>query len=284
MRRRWSLLLIPPVLFTASLLVFSQFAFLKSSFYEDLGLGRTGDRLTLQNFVLVFTDPYYLDSLWLTMRLSGSVVAATVLVAWPVAYILSRAPVRIAAFIVVLIVAAYFVTLPIKVLGLIILFNADGPAMTALRAVGLIDDEARFLGSLGAVGVGYVHLSITFMITLLYGVLRGVPTRLDEAASALGASRLRVVWTVILPLSLPGTVSAVLLSFNLLAGAFVSAALLGGGKVLTLPVLVQRSLIQFNDYGISAALAAVLLAIVLVINIVSVFAASRFTPAARIVT
>jgi len=132
--------------------------------------------------------------------------------------------------------------------------------------------------------IGYSHLAIGFMVMMLFSIIQTIPRRLEEAAEILGASRWRVYWRVVLPLSLPGVVSSSLILFNLLMGAFVSAIILGGGKVLTLPVLIQRSLMMFNEYGMAAALSAILLLVVLVINILSVFAVTRLRVASGIVT
>jgi hypothetical protein len=110
-----------------------------------------------------------------------------------------------------------------------------------------------------------------------YGVLHfaGHELRPTDLDCLDGASRWRVYWRVIVPLSLPGVLNALLIQFNLLMGAFVTVTILGGGKVLTFPVLIQRTLMMFNDYGLAAALSAVLLLIVLIINFTSIVAVTR---------
>jgi putative spermidine/putrescine transport system permease protein len=271
------------LLFTGGLIVFSQLVFLKASLHEDLGLGRSGEAWTWANYSSVWTDPEYLHGLWLTLALSSTVVAVTLVLAWPAAWILSRMRPAAATAVLTAIVVTSFVPLPIKTLGLMIVFAADGVLLGTLRHLGLVDAHFRFLGSLFAVGVGYTHLGLAFMITLLFSTLQAVPQRLVEAARVHGASSWRALWRVVVPLSLPGTLGASLMLFNLLCGAFVSAALLGGGKVLTLPVLIQQSLILHAEYGVAATLAAVLLLIVVAGNLASVAAARRLTPGARVI-
>ena len=281
--RFWGLLLIPPALFSGGLLLLTQIVFLSASFHADEGLGVACQAFTWENYQQVWRDPEYLQSLGLTLRLAALVVLVTLVMTWPVAYLLSRTSPRIAMVLIAAIIATSFVTLPIKTLGMVILFATDGALMRSLRALGLADAHFRFVGSFFAVAVGYTHLAISFMVTMLFSVFQAIPQRLEEAATIHGATRLRVLWRVVLPLSLPGTVSATLVLFNLLTGAFVSAVLLGGGKILTLSLLIQRSLILFNEYGMAAALAGVLLLLVLLVNIVSVVAVSRLTPAARVI-
>jgi putative spermidine/putrescine transport system permease protein len=119
------------------------------------------------------------------------------------------------------------------------------------------------------------------MILVLFSVIQTIPRSLEEAALIHGASRARMFWRIVVPLSLPGLVGGALIVFNLSMGAFTSAALLGGGRVLTLPVLIQRTILLENKYAMAAALSALLLALVLAINVASVFIVSRLKVATR---
>jgi len=283
MRWNWGMLVLPSLLFTICLLAFTLFVFLGSSLRADLGLGLLAEERSLENFRQIWIYPSYLESLWLTLKLSLSVCLVTLLITWPLSYLLSRLPPKLALLFVGLILASTFISLPIKALGLIILFGTDGFAMQLLRATRLVDEDFRFVGSVFGVAVGYTHLAIGLMVMMLFSVMQSIPRSLEDAARIHGASWGRTILRVVVPLSLPGTISASLMLFNLLTSAFVSATLLGGGKVLTLPVLIQQSIILFNEYGIAAALSLILLAIVLAVNLISVFAISRATPAARVI-
>lgn len=284
MRWNWALLILPPLALNLALLGFTLFVFLASGFHQDLGLGRLSESYSWYNYLQIWRSPEYLESLRLTLQLASSVCIVTLLITWPVAYLLSRLRPRTALLLVTIVLASTFVSLPIKALGLIILFSSDGILMQMLRATGLFAENFRFVGSLFGVAVGYTHLAIGLMITMLFSVMQAIPKNLEDAARVHGASWGRMLWRVIVPLSLPGTISASLMLFNLLTGAFVSATLLGGGKVLTLPVLIQQTLILFTEYGMAAALATMLLLIVFAVNLVSVLAVSRLTPAAKVIT
>ena len=105
--------------------------------------------------------------------------------------------------------------------------------------------------------VGFSYFSFGFAVLLLYSVVRTIPRSLEEAAAAHGAGRLRTMLRVVLPLSLPGLAAAFLTVFNLCMGAFTSAALLGAGRVLTLPVLIERTILAEVRYGLGGALGGV---------------------------
>jgi ABC-type Fe3+ transport system permease subunit len=96
-----------------------------------------------------------------------------------------------------------------------------------------------------------------------------------QAAGVHGASPLRVFWRVVLPLSAPGVITAGLVIFNLSMGAFTAVSLLGGGRILTLPVLIERTMILETKYAMAACLAAVLLGTVLLINALVALVVSR---------
>ena len=284
MRANWGLILVPSFLIGMVMLIFPQVIFLRASFFEDLGLGLLGDAFNFANYIAAFTDPYYTDALILNFKLSTTVVFLTIAVSFPVAYTIARMTPKWAMLILAAIVVSAFVSVAIKVLGIIILFAADGPIVKTLKALGIIGDGFAVIGTMPGVIVGLTHLGISFMVLMLFSVIQTVPRYLEEAAEIHGAKRWRVYWRVIIPLSLPGLISTSLLLFNIIMGAFVSALVLGGGKILTLPVLIQQSLLVHVEYGMSATLSSLLLIFVLSINILSVYLVTRVRAARLAVT
>jgi len=270
MRARWETFLIPPLVVSFLLFAIPQFVFLRTSLFKDLGLGRFGSALELGNYIQFFLDPFYLRSLGLTTYLSAVVVALTLLFGFPVAYVLARMRSRWASVLLAVIVIASFITVVIKVLGLIIIFSASGPMNGLLLALHIVESPIQMLGNRAGVVIGLLHYTLAFMVLVLFSMVQTIPRSLEEAAQIHGASRWRVFRRVVIPLALPGLIAGSLMVFNLCMGAFTSAALLGGGKVLTLPVLIQRTIILETRYGMGAALSAILLVAVLLINLLSV--------------
>ena len=219
MENRWFAYLIPPFLITLVLVAGSQYVFIENSFYEDLGLGRTGNEFTLVNYFNFFTDPFYMQTFW----------------------------------------------------------------VTTLLELGLIDRAYSIIGTQEGVVVGLMHFTIGFSVLLLYSVVITVPPSLEYAAQIHGASRWRVYQRVIIPLCVPGFVVGGLMIFNMCMGAFTSAALLGGGRVLTLPVLIQRTVMMEVRYSTAASIAFVLLISVILINLISLMAIRRFRSARLVI-
>ncbi len=275
MRIPWGGMLLPPLVVSFGLLVASQFLFLRGSLFPDLGVGRLGDVLTLRNYARIFSDSFYLSSLWLTIKLSATATVATLVIGFPVAYMLARMRSKLSMYLLATITAASFVTIVIKVLGLNIIFGANSQLNELLMWSGLVSQPITILGKIQGVTVGLMYFSLAFFVILLYSVVLTIPRSLEEASQILGASRLRTYWRVVLPLALPGLVGSALIVFNLCLGAFTSASLIGAGKVLTLPVLIQRTVLLDTRYGMGAALSAVLLAAGLLINLLSLYAVTR---------
>ena len=284
MRFRWGTLLIPSFVLSFLLLAVTQITFMRASFFKDLGLGLLDDKFQLTNYIRVFSDPFYLSSLKLTVYVSALVVIFSLAFGYPMAYMLARMRSRLATVLLAAVVITPFITIVIKVLGLIIIFSADGPLNSFLKGVGIIDTSVKLMGTVTGVVVGLLHYTLGFTVVVLFSVIQTIPVSLEDAAQIHGACRWRVFWRVVIPLSVPGIVAAGLINFNLSMGAFTAAALMGGGRVLTLPVLIQRTIMLESKYGMAGALSAVLLVTVLLINLVSAFSVSRLRKTRRGIT
>ena len=275
MNARWRYFLVPGLVVTLVLLISSQYVFIKGSFYEDLGLGRIGDVLFLDNYVRFFTDIFYLRSLWLTIKVALLATLFTLLLGYPVAYVIARSGTRLAMLMMAAIVMSSFISIVIKVFGLMIIFSSNGWINQALLGLGILDRPFTIIGNISGVIVGLIQYSLGFAVLLLYSVIQTIPPSYEEAAQIHGASRARVMWRIVFPLSLPGVIVGALTLFNLNMGAFTSAALLGGGRIFTLPVLIQKTVIFDVKYSMAGTIAAVLLVSVLLINLLSILLLRR---------
>lgn len=267
MRLRWGWLLLPSVLVSGSLLVASQLVFLRTSFYRDRGFGLVAPDFTIDNFLRVVADPFYLRSLALTIEVALIVVVCSLVIGFPAAYVLARMRSRWRSVLLAGVVVTALVAEVIKVLGLIVIFSADGALNRFLVGVLGLAAPLKILGTVHGVVIGLLHFTLGFIILLLFGVIQTIPRSLEEAAHNLGCGRLRVFWRVVLPLALPGLITGGLVIFNLSMGAFTAAALIGGGRILTLPVLIERTMILETKYAMAACLSAVLMIVVLIVNV-----------------
>lgn len=278
---RWRLFLWPPLLVAAALLIVPQASFVLMSFHKNLGMGLVSRTLVLDNYLRVLSDPFYLNSLWLTLRLSLIATVIALAAAFPTAYLLARTRSRWISLLIVLLLISSFVTVVIKVLGLSLVLGQEGVVNRILLSIGVVSEPLRMLNNDVGVIIGLVQYTLPFLVMLLFGVIQTIPPSLEEAAELHGAGRISTFRRVVLPLATPGVIAGSLITFNLNMGAFTSAVLLGGGKVLTLPVVIQRKIFLDVDYPLAACLATVLVVLVFLLNVASAFGVRRAARAGR---
>jgi putative spermidine/putrescine transport system permease protein len=273
--RAWRLLLVAPLALFAVLFLLPQVAFVRTSVHENLGYGRFGDAITLANYARLVGEPLYRQALLRTVVVSLAVTAVCLVVGFPLAYALARSGRRWGGPLLGLLVASAFITAVVKDLGLIIVMSEGGALNRALRALSVVDRPVKLLGTDTGVVIGLVHYTLPLLVLVLHTMIRTIGRSVEEAAEIHGATRRRVLQRVVVPLALPGIVAAALMVFNLAMGAFTTPVLLGGGRVLTFPVLIQRTVILDVDYPFGASLSACLLVVVFALNLVATYLMAR---------
>lgn len=272
---RWRRLLWPPLIVSALLFGLPQAAFIWLSFHHDLGLGRVAPELSVDNYLAIATDPFYLRSVGLTVLLALEATAVGLIVGFPTAYALARLGNWIATTALGLILTTSLITIVIKLMGLNILLGGSGLINAVLLAAGIIASPLKLLDNELGVVIGLVQYTLPLLILVLFGVVQTIPRHLEEAAEIHGATRATIFARIILPLAAPGLIGGGLLAFNMSMGAFTSPVALGGGHVLTMPVLIQQKVIQDSDYAMGAALSTALLVLVFAANVAIALAAER---------
>lgn len=275
-RRAYDAGLTAALVASALLFLVPQFFFIRQSLLPNLSPGVVGDTISLENYRAIVTDPFYWGVFGRTIALSAVSVAVGLTLAFPTAYLLARIGSRFVRGLIVLLLISSFVSVVVKVLGLSLLLGTDGPVVRILRALSFGLWDVHLLHNDASVAIGLVQYTLPLLVMILFGVIQNVPPSLEEAAVVHGASDFRAFRRVLLPLLWPGTMAAALIAFNMNMGAFTSAVLLGGGKVLTVPIMIQRKIILETDYPNAAALALLLTLTVVILNL----AALKVRPAA----
>ena len=133
---------------------------------------------------------------------------------------------------------------------------------------GLIDAPLPLLNNTAGVLIGMTHVLLPYMIFPLYAVMKRMDRGLLAAAEGMGASGWQVFRRIYFPLTLPGVLAGVTLVYVLSIGFFITPALLGGGKVTMVAVLIEQQVRTFLNWGFAAALSAVLLTATLLVYLV----------------
>jgi len=219
-----------------------------------------GDRFTLENYLRFLLDPFYRGILLSTLRLAAIVSAAALLIAYPLAYYLSRTTSRVKGWLVFLLLTPLMVGIVVRTYGWIVLLGRNGTINQLLLAAGIVREPVRILFTETAVVLGLIEVLLPYMIFPLISALQKVDTSLEAAASTLGAGPLEVLRRVVLPLSLPGIVSGTVIVFTLSAGAIVTPAILGGPRTQTMGTLIYQLMTATLNWPFGSAVAFILLA------------------------
>jgi len=213
---------------------------------------------SLSNYANLPGDAVFLKTFSNTFYTSLIVTLGSLLLGYPVALALVRAP-RWAPLIIVLILLPFWTSVLVRSYAWMVLMGRHGLINEALLAAGLLERPLRILNTPLATQIAMTHILLPYMILPIANALRQIDPSLERAASGLGATPLKTFVQVILPLSMPGVAAGVLLVFVLSLGFYITPAMVGGPRDITLSMLIAQSVDQLN-WAYAATLAAVLLA------------------------
>jgi ABC-type spermidine/putrescine transport system permease subunit I len=145
-----------------------------------------------------------------------------------------------------------------------VLLGRNGIINRILIDSGMLDAPLPMLNSKMAVILGMVHVMLPFMILPIYSAVTRIDADLPKAARGLGASTVRILTTIYLPLTLRGIAAGVTLVFVVSLGFYITPALLGGGKVLMFAMVIEQQVREFLAWNFASALSVILLAVTLV--------------------
>jgi putative spermidine/putrescine transport system permease protein len=254
----------PALLLLAPLLIFLGLAY----FAPFLGVARWSVTLPHPGFGqygALLTDPLVRSVFLRTFRICGIVTLTAVGAAYAITYVWVRgSPAqRLAAEFCILI--PFWLSVLTRAFGWVALLAHRGLINTWLQDVGLISDPLDLSENEFSVILGMIHFLIPFAVFPLAAAMRSVDDRVLLAARGLGAGRLRVFWTVFVPMTRAGLIGAAMLTFVFALGFFVTPAILGGGRSIMLAELVYVRIFQSPDWGLGAAISVALVAIVAVL-------------------
>ena len=227
-------------------------------------LVRPDATFTLRHYDRMVDDIYYYGVLWQTLRLGILTTIVSLLMGYPLAFLLAR--MRSAAgrsLLLMAVIAPMVMGLVVRTYAWLGMFSNRGVINGTLLGLGLIDEPIAFLGTEGAVVIALCHIYVPFMILTLTGVIARIDPRLEEAARGLGATRVAAFLQVTLPLSAPGILAGSLLVFALTISAYVTPIVIGGYEIQTLPMLIFQQVSASFNLGFAAALGVVLLIVAL---------------------
>jgi ABC-type spermidine/putrescine transport system permease subunit I len=224
---------------------------------------RGTSHLTLDNYRQFFSQAYLVRSLGSTIWIAATVTVVAVSLAYPTAvYLSSREKARRA--VVMMIIAPVFTSGIIRIYGWTLILQ---PGSGVLAHLPVLQDVQLLYRPSGLI-IGLSALLLPVTVLPVYANLVALDPALLVAARGLGASRLRMIWTVLLPLSRTGLIGAAALAFILSSTAVGPVVILGGQQLATVPNYIYEQYFTTSDHPLSSAMAIILIMTITILGAV----------------
>jgi spermidine/putrescine transport system permease protein len=195
---------------------------------------------------------------------AGTATLLALLIAYPLAYAIAFRAGRFKLLLLFAVIAPFFTTYLIRTIAWKTILFDDGTVVSVLQTLGLAQN-GRILATSGSVIAGLTYNFLPFMILPLYANLERLDVRLIEAAKDLYSSSRQAFLKVTLPLTMPGIVAGVLLTFIPAFGDYINAYILGGTQNAMIGNVIQNLYLSQRDYPEAAALSFLMMALILAI-------------------
>ena len=248
------LLIVAPL---ASFLAYSFFRMEGGQIVADFGLG---------NYRRIFTDAIFIPILWRTCLLCLAVAALAIIFGFPVAFLLANLKGRRRYLVLLMVLVPLLMSYIIKIYAIRSILGGTGFLNRFLLWTGLVEAPLTlFVFNLNAVLLTLTILLIPFAILPIFLSLERIPRDLIEASSDLGASNLQTFARIVLPLSVPGIVTAASFVFVLAIGDFLTPQMVGGQSGFTFGRIVYSQFGTAFNWPFGAALATFLALVVIAV-------------------
>ena len=226
-------------------------------------IGKDGG-VSLENYARL-AQPVYVITFVTTFQIAGIVTLGSILLGYPVAYLLSQLSPRAAAICMIFVILPFWTSVLVRTYAWLVLLQRRGLINSWLVGLGIINEPIPLVNNFIGTAIGMLHVLLPFMILPLYSSMKTIDTDYLKAASSCGASPMRAFWDVFFPLSRPGLFAGTVLVFILSLGFYLTPALLGGGRVSMWSMQIATNVSTYSNWGAASALGVLLLVVTIAI-------------------
>jgi putative spermidine/putrescine transport system permease protein len=222
---------------------------------------------TFTNYVRILFDQYHWDVLWVTFRIGAITTIISILIGYPLAWYLVRVVkwARWRRICIILLIVPLFTSNIVRSFGWMVLLGRNGLVNDGLLASGLIERPIRFLSTETGILIGLVYILLPFVVLAVGNGLAKIDPALEHASADLGARPAATFWTITFPLSLPALMAGAIMVFMLAVSAYVTPALLSGGRVTVFSMLIFQQYSSVFDFHYGGALSVTMLVLTLIL-------------------
>jgi len=227
--------------------------------------GPDGGPLTAEHYVKFFTDRFNYSILIDTLLLGVKATLVCLLFGFPIAWLCARANARWQSVLLFLVILPILTSVVVRTFAWIVILGRQGILNQIALGLGLTSEPLRLLFTEFGVVMVLVQVQMPLMVLPILTVLSKADPNLADASRALGAGEWRTLWRVTIPLSMPGVIAGCILTYSACVTAFVTQTLIGGARLVYMPLHIYQQAIGANNWPFAAALSVIFMAAVLVI-------------------
>ena len=218
---------------------------------------------TLANYAAFFSKPAYFQGLVNSLEITAVVTVVSVLLAYPLAWILAfHVPERWQRLALLCAILPFWTSYVVRSYAWLLVLSKGGILNGWLIWAGVIAEPLALGNSRTATVIGFVHFFVMLLTLTIFANLKQLPGNYARAAADLGANRLQVFAYIILPLTLPGIMVGAFLTFVLCLGDYITPQILGGNNELVLPQVIMLQIGRRADFPSASAMALILMAVI----------------------
>ena len=252
--------LIPVIVYVALLIALPLLYILLISFFKSDSYGGMITTFTIQNYIEVF-DQVYINVFLKSILIAGLTTFICILISYPFVLAVSHKKPRTQKILMTLVMVPFLTNSLIRMYGWLVLLRKSGVINQVLLGTGMIHEPLSLMYNMSGILIGMTYTLLPFMILPLYSSVSTIDPSLLEAASDLGASKIKTFFKIIVPQTLPGLFNGSLMVFTPALGYFFIVDILGGGKIMILGNLIKNQFLTARNWPFGAAISIVLVLI-----------------------
>ena len=232
----------------------------------SLSPGGEGAGLSPSQYAKFFGDGFNLKVLWETVWLGIKTTLVCLLLGYPLALLHSRTrPGTWRSILTFLIVLPLLTSAVVRTFAWIVILGRQGVINSTLLSLSIIEEPIRLLSTHHGVVAALSQIQMPLMILPLIASMARLDPNLESASASLGGASWRTFWRITFPLTLPGIISGSLLVFSASVSSFITPSVIGGGRIMFMPMYIYQQAISLFDFPFAATISTVLLVTVLLV-------------------
>ncbi len=260
-KKIWKIFFLAPIIIYVALLIALPLCYiLLISFFKSDYYGGMISTFTIQNYIDVF-DQVYVSVFLKSILIAGITTIICILISYPFVIAVSHKHPRTQKILMTLVMVPFLTNSLIRMYGWLVLLRKSGVINQVLLGTGIISEPLSLMYNIPGILIGMVYTLLPFMILPLYSSVSTIEPYLLEAASDLGASKIKTFFKIIVPQTLPGLFNGSLMVFTPALGYFFIIDILGGGKMMILGNLIKNQFLTARNWPFGAAISIILVLI-----------------------